>query len=61
MGIRTSTGTLAYRQILRANLDEFESIRFKRADTKEDQRLFRSEAAVHNVDPDLAETIFRWS
>jgi len=62
VGIHTSVGNLAYCRILGANQNDFPSIRFKRADTKEEaQRLFREEAAVHDVDPNLADTIFRWS
>ena len=62
VGIHASVGNLAYCRILGANLNEFTSIRFRRAETREvAQRLFREEAAVHEVGPDLAYTIFRWS
>ena len=62
IGIHTSVGPLAYRRILEANRNEFSSIRSQRADSRAAaQALFRSEAAVHQVDPELAERIIRWS
>lgn len=61
IGIHTSVGPLAYSRILEANLNEFSSLRFKRAENLASaQALFRSEAATHRVDPELAERIIRW-
>ena len=62
VGIHTSVGPLAYRRILEANRGEFEGLRFKRAESLAEAKiLFRSEAAVHQVDPELADRIFRWA
>ena len=62
IGIHTSGGPLAYRRILEANRNEFSSIRSQRADSRAAaQALFGSEAAIHQMDPELAERIIRWS
>lgn len=61
VGVHESVGSLAYNHILRCNGGVFQGIRFKRTSTLAGaQALFRQEAAVHQVDPEKCETIYRW-
>ena len=62
VGIHTGRGTAAFRQILLANGDIFEGIRFRRAPTlRAAQELFLSEAAQHGVDSHLVNRIYQWA